>query len=84
MNAYDSPEDKTIAELKDRIAELEKENSELKYEKSSGVYATPQIKEVTDDELKKVFGNSINGDWCDGFTDGVRWLEKKLKKASKK
>ena len=39
----------------DRIKELEKLVSDMIYEKSSGVYDRPQIKELSDDELNKAF-----------------------------
>jgi hypothetical protein len=37
----------------DRIAELEKLVSEMKYEKSSGVYTHP-VKQLSDEEIKEI------------------------------
>lgn len=39
---------------------------------------------ITDEEIKERVKNSINGDWVDGYYDGVRWAEEKLRKAQEK
>lgn len=39
---------------------------------------------VTDEEIKERVKNTINGDWADGYYDGVRWAEERLGKAQEK
>ena len=68
----------------DRIAELEKLVSDMIYEKSSGVYDRPQIKELSDKEITQVFDECYPNN-CDGdvvtLIDFARAI---LKKASEK
>ena len=57
----------------DRIAELEKLVSDMIYEKASGVYDRPQIKELSDEEIDEIMKQTSN--WYD-FARAI------LKKAS--
>ena len=50
----------------DRIAELERLVSDMIYEKSSGVYDTPQIKELSDEEIIELFEHPDDFN-CIGF-----------------
>ena len=65
----------------DRIKELEKLVSDMIYEKSSGVYDRPQIKELSDEEIKAIANNltcTPDKNW------NVLFAREILKKASEK
>ena len=61
---------KMLRQQADRIAELERLVSDMIYEKSSGVYDRPQIKELSDEEIVEIY-KSVKQDkdltweeWC--------------------
>jgi hypothetical protein len=66
---------KMLRQQADRIAELERLVSDMIYEKSSGVYDTPQIKELSDEEIDEIMKQTSN--WYE-FARAI------LKKASDK
>jgi hypothetical protein len=78
---------KMLRQQADRIAELERLVSDMIYEKSSGVYDRPQIKELSDEEILNVaFCCEVNtvaieNDWDGTVIDFARAI---LKKASEK
>lgn len=48
------------------------------------IHPAKTLTPITDEEIKERVKNSINGDWVDGYYDGVRWAEEKLRKAQEK
>lgn len=64
----------------DRIAELERLVSDMIYEKSSGVYDRPQIKELSDGEIVRI-SKTCDLNHVLGLIDFARAI---LKKASEK
>ena len=64
-----------------RIAELERLVSDVIYEKSSGVYDRPQIKELSDEEISLVIWESYQSIGNATLTDLCKAI---LKKASEK
>ena len=79
--------DKAAAMLRkqaDRIAELEKLVSDMIYEKSSGVYDRPQIKELSDEEITQVFDECYPNNGDGDVVTLIDFARAILKKASEK